>query len=109
MSAVYSWSRVQYSLCVSAGNFLSQKHDERVVGTLEILCLLAVQEHATGALRNLASNPDNRTAIAHAGGLSCLVSIVRDGSEAAKEQAVKLGKAAAERVRQAVASVQSES
>ena len=40
MSAVYSWSRVQYSLCVSAGYFLSQKHDERVVGTLEILCLL---------------------------------------------------------------------
>ena len=40
MSAVYSWSRVQYSLCVSAGNFSSQKHDERVVGTLEILCLL---------------------------------------------------------------------
>ena len=40
MSAVYSWSRVQYSLCVSAGYFLSQVHDERVVGTLEILCLL---------------------------------------------------------------------
>ena len=40
MSAVYSWSRVQYSLCVSAGYFLNQKHDERVVGTLEILCLL---------------------------------------------------------------------
>ena len=40
MSAVYSWSRVQCSLCVSAGNFLSQIHDERVVGTLEILCLL---------------------------------------------------------------------
>ena len=40
MSAVYSWFRVQYSLCVSAGYFLSQVHDERVVGTLEILCLL---------------------------------------------------------------------
>ena len=44
------------------------------------------REYGVGALRAMAHNEANKTAIAHSGGLTAFLSMARDGSEKAKAQ-----------------------
>mmetsp|Transcript_23579 Transcript_23579/g.69227 ORF Transcript_23579/g.69227 Transcript_23579/m.69227 type:complete len:308 (+) Transcript_23579:767-1690(+) len=46
------------------------------------------REYGVGALRAMAHNEANKTAIAHSGGLTAFLSMARDGSEKAKAQAL---------------------
>ena len=49
---------------------------------------MGTKEEAAGALCSLArDNPDNRVAIARAGGIAPLVALARDGTDGQKEQA----------------------
>ena len=45
------------------------------------------QEMAAGALKNLANNADNQVAIAAAGGIAPLVTLLKEGSPSAQESA----------------------